>query len=76
MYLSTITQDGKTLLIEADDIIDVQPMQPLNIGGNRICYLVIISYRNGTKEQTVIEDAVWKWWNSDERKKQYAERNK
>lgn len=68
MYLPTIMQDGKTLLIEADNIVDIQLMQPLNIGSSRICYIVILCYKDGSREQSVITDDTWKWWNSDERK--------
>ncbi len=68
MYLPTIMQNGQTLLIEAENITNVQLMQPLNIGSDKVCYIVVISYKDGMREQAVITDEVWKWWNSDERR--------
>ena len=61
MYLPTITREGKTLLIETDHITGIQLMQPLNLGGGKVCYFVIISYDNDSKEQMVITEDTWKW---------------
>lgn len=67
MYLPTIMQDGKTLFIEADHIKHIQLMQPLNIGSDHVCYIVIIDYDDNTREQAVITDDTWKWWNNERR---------
>ncbi len=67
MYLPTIMQNGKTLFIEADPIKHIQLMQPLNIGSDRVCYIVIICYDDNTREQAVITDDTWKWWNNERR---------
>lgn len=61
-------QNGKTLFIEADNIKDLQLMHPLNIGSSDVMYLVIINYEDGKREQAVITENTWKWWNSDERR--------
>lgn len=69
MYLSTITRGGKTLLIETDNIKSIQLLQPVGITGKSgTFYLVLIIYDDDSREQTVISEESWKWWNSDERK--------
>lgn len=69
-YLATITQDGHTLLIETYNIINISLMQQIGLNDREgIYYLVIISYEDGQKEQTVISHDTWEYWNQTRNKK-------
>lgn len=67
MYLPTIMQNGKTLLIEADSITRIQLIQPLGIENQNPMYVVLIDYENSTREQAVITEDTWNWWNNERR---------
>ena len=42
-------------------------MQPLGIENQNPMYVVLIDYENGTREQTVITEDTWNWWNNERR---------
>ena len=65
MYLPTITQNGKTLLIETENIDNIQLLQPLNLGGSEKGYVVLISYKDGSREQLAIKESTWISWNEE-----------
>lgn len=69
-YLATISQDGHTILIETGNITDISLMQQIALRDKEgIYYLVIISYSDGQREQSVISHETWDFWNQNRNNK-------
>ena len=64
-WLLTIAPDGRKVYFETSNIRSIQLIQPLNIMDNsEPCYMVVITYDDGHKEQTVLPHYSWEACNS------------
>lgn len=65
-WLATISRDNHIVYIETKDIKHINLMQQIGLTDREgVYYLVIIDYNDGSREQTVISDEVWQFWNQN-----------
>lgn len=62
-YLVYLTQQGVTVLVSYDDIIDMQRLQPLRVeGSDENYFLTLITFIGGVQEQQAVSEAQWSFW--------------
>lgn len=65
-WLVTISRDNHVVYIETKDISHISLLQQIVLTDREgVYYLVMIGYKNGSREQSVISDEVWQLWNQN-----------
>lgn len=63
-YLVTISPQGVRIFYETYNMKHIQLIQPMNImDDSEPYYMVVITYTDGSKEQTLIPHHQWEMWN-------------